>query len=50
MNCEFCNKKLVSIGHKRKNGKNHADWADRKYHKKCWLILQNIKLCKLNYG
>jgi hypothetical protein len=38
--CEFCNKPLVAIGSGRKNGKAHADWATRKYHKKCWKVVQ----------
>lgn len=41
MSCKYCNKKLVSIGHKRQNGANHNDWDDRMYHKKCWKILNS---------
>ncbi len=35
MNCLHCNKPLVSIGYKRINGKQHNDWDNRKFHKKC---------------
>jgi hypothetical protein len=38
--CLYCERKLVPIGTSRENGKSHDDWADRKYHKKCWRILQ----------
>jgi len=35
--CEYCNKKLVSIGLDRANGKgNYRDWEKRKYHKACF--------------
>ena len=34
--CLACHKKLVPIGTSRKNGKNHADWRNRQYHKACW--------------
>lgn len=34
--CLRCNKKLVPIGNARINGKDHNDWNNRKYHKKCW--------------
>ena len=35
--CEYCNKKLVSIGLDRANGKgNYNDWEKRKYHKACF--------------
>ena len=40
--CEYCGKALVTIGSDRKNGKPHADWATRKYHKKCWKELQFV--------
>lgn len=33
--CQYCYKKLRPIGSARKNGANHDDWEDRKYHKKC---------------
>lgn len=35
-NCLHCGKPLVAIGNARKNGKNHKDWHNRDYHKKCW--------------
>ena len=34
--CIYCNKRLVSIGLNRTNGKGHADWEGRTLHKKCW--------------
>lgn len=42
--CQYCKsgRRLPSIGLNRKNGRTtHEDWPSRKYHKKCWLILQN---------
>lgn len=41
MNCKHCNKKLVSIGNKRKNGANHKDWETRSLHKKCYTKISN---------
>jgi hypothetical protein len=38
--CEHCNKPLRAIGKARANGKEHADWEGRKYHKKCWTTLE----------
>ncbi len=38
--CLHCGSKLVPIGHSRYGGKDHPDWTDRKYHKKCWKELQ----------
>jgi len=38
--CEYCNGTLVPIGSSRANGKNHADWANRRLHKKCWKEVQ----------
>ena len=37
--CLHCNGWLRSIGHDRKNGRGHADWEARKYHKKCIKII-----------
>ena len=35
--CVKCGKALTAIGTARTNGKKtHADWATRKYHKKCF--------------
>jgi hypothetical protein len=34
-NCEYCGKSLRPVGHARRGGKNHPDWASRRYHKKC---------------
>jgi hypothetical protein len=46
-NCELCSKKIVSIGHKRKNGKNHKDWDSRKYHKKCYNLNESYEKFKI---
>jgi len=35
--CIICDKPLVVVGHKRKNGKNHDDWETRDSHKNCFL-------------
>lgn len=37
--CLHCGKKLVPIGRSRANGKDHDDWDEREYHKKCWKLL-----------
>lgn len=34
--CKLCKQTLVPIGEARKNGKNHAEWYSREYHKKCY--------------
>lgn len=34
--CHSCGTKLVPIGKSRVGGKDHKDWYNRKYHKKCW--------------
>ena len=34
--CVLCSRALVAIGYSRKNGRQHHDWNDREYHKKCW--------------
>ena len=39
--CWYCIKKLVPIGLNRNNGRNHNDWDNRHYHKKCWKIKKN---------
>ncbi len=39
-NCLKCHKPLKSIGTSRKNGKPHADWDTREYHKCCWKIIK----------
>lgn len=39
-NCLKCDKPLKSIGTARKNGKSHPDWANREYHKCCWVIIK----------
>jgi hypothetical protein len=45
--CKYCGKTLRSIGLDRANGKtDHSDWSKRKYHKKCWKQLDNIKYCQ----
>jgi len=38
--CEYCNGTLVPVGSARANGKDHADWANRRLHKKCWKEVQ----------
>jgi len=38
--CHECFGKLVPIGSARDGGAPHDDWPDRKYHKKCWKMLQ----------
>ena len=40
--CNLCDKRLVAIGHSRKNGKPHPDWPSRSYHKKCWLTREKF--------
>ena len=37
--CEECKKRLVPIGHARKNGTDRPDWGSRKYHKKCYKLM-----------
>ena len=34
--CRVCFRPLVPIGFDRANGKAHADWVGRQYHKQCW--------------
>ena len=34
--CHACARPLQPVGFARKNGKAHADWPTRRYHKKCW--------------
>ena len=41
--CEYCNGPLVKIGNARANGKNHIDWDSRRYHKRCFKIVQDSK-------
>jgi hypothetical protein len=58
MNCVECDKPLVAIGNKRKNGKaGKKDWSNRKLHTECWKKQQeNIKWqllqerCKKTYN
>jgi len=52
-NCKLCKQKLVPIGNKRKNGKDHNDWNTRQYHKKCYKIVEKKALYDIiaqNYG
>lgn len=43
--CNYCMKKLVPVGNKRKNGKAITDWETRRMHKKCFIItLQKMEL------
>ena len=37
--CLDCKGPLVAVGQDRKNGKDHADWDGRRYHKKCFKTL-----------
>jgi len=58
MICVICEKPLVSIGDRRKNGANHKDWDSRKMHKKCYVsqprkksdnpIREELKVLTLN--
>ena len=42
--CLLCQKPLVAIGNRRKNGKmNLNDWNSRKLHKKCVSTYEFIK-------
>ena len=42
--CEYCGKCLCKIGTSRKNGRgNYNDWANRKYHKKCYKAISESK-------
>ena len=34
--CCECFKPLVPVGYGRANGRAHADWESRKFHKRCW--------------
>lgn len=34
--CRVCFRPLVPVGSARANGKAHADWGGRQYHKQCW--------------
>ena len=37
--CVWCNKPLVAIGRRRKNGKQtHDDWLKRPFHKQCFKV------------
>ena len=38
--CRECFRPLVPVGTARANGKAHADWANRQYHKQCWRHLE----------
>ena len=41
--CRECFRKLVPVGDARCNGASHADWASRKYHKRCWRHLADTE-------
>ena len=46
--CKHCNKPLRKIGPDRGDfAPTHSDWAERKYHKKCWVIILNERNRKL---
>ena len=38
--CRECFRPLVPVGTARVNGKGHADWSGRQYHKQCWRHLE----------
>lgn len=43
MECSYCNKKIVPIRNKRKNGSsNGKDWDDRKLHVNCFTTIRQI--------
>lgn len=42
MLCLSCGKGMAPIGYARANGKCHADWGSREYHKSCWKELQTV--------
>lgn len=45
--CKYCNKPLVSIGDKRKNGKmNLKDKKYRQLHRKCYFALESLERWK----
>jgi hypothetical protein len=47
--CAYCNKTLVTIGRDRKNGVgDYKDWEGRKYHKKCYEFLENMKKIRMH--
>ena len=56
--CWYCSKKLPAIGNQRKNGKTFQsykngsnDWKTRKYHKKCYKSICEMKTnCYMTYG
>ena len=37
--CKRCGGAMPAIGSWRANGKPHADWRGRAYHKQCWKAL-----------
>ena len=39
--CRECFRPLVPVGTARANGKAHADWTTRRYHKQCWRDLSD---------
>ena len=36
--CKWCKLPMPAIGSWRKNGAQHVDWSERKYHKKCFKL------------
>ena len=38
--CLECFRPLVPIGTSRANGAWHNDWATRRYHKRCWTLIE----------
>lgn len=39
--CQNCFGAIVPFGNARANGKDHDDWPNRRFHKKCWYQLKN---------
>jgi hypothetical protein len=46
--CHYCGYMLVPIGNNRVGGAEHQDWISRKYHKQCWIEIQEKKESKQN--
>jgi hypothetical protein len=46
--CIECYGTLVAVGTTRKNGKKHADWDERRLHKKCYVPFRKQMMPILN--
>lgn len=42
--CWKCSGRLVPIGTSRANGRSHDDWDERRFHKTCWIRMQQEDL------